>query len=347
MPMTAQIVGLVSLPASCSWVRPFLEYGEFTGPKDVSAAFAGPIPCCPDCNCLVRQFATQRYNRVINRAVIDEMSKQPLTTGRHELRELERQIVKVEEYFDETREGIMQPVLQAQKHLTSSLTAAKSLEITRTLKERYTKSNDLESAIKSAADKHQPAQKLHEAIVHVARRAAATTTTLDVLIENVTVVDAVPTLGRDRRITMGGRMVQIKAESVILNDKFLIAQELKSKSIRNSIKIPRGSPGLLAIPFFQGSKKFIGECNIENLPKLAVEHNQAGTHVQMAKQLSENAREACKQPFQNAESLLIAVEESIRLIEKQWYEEITAEEIQAIKSAMVSGSNGNATHSGH
>lgn len=137
------------------------EYGEFIGLKDVSAAFARAIPCCLDCKCPVRQFATQRYNRVINRAVNDEMSKRFLTTGRHELRELERQIVKVEEYFDATREGIMQPVLQAQKHVTSSLTAAKSLELTRTLKERYTKSNDLESAIKtfckSVADKHQPA----------------------------------------------------------------------------------------------------------------------------------------------------------------------------------------------
>ncbi len=67
----------------------------------------------------------------------------------------------------------------------------------------------------------------------------------------------------------------------------------------------------------------------------------------MAKQLLEDAREVCKQPFQNAESLRNAVEESIRLMKKQWYEEVTAEEINAIKAAMVSGSRGIATHSDH
>jgi hypothetical protein len=65
-------------------------YRGFIGLKDVSGTLAQLVPCCPDCKCPVRQFATQRYNRVINRAVIDEMSKRFLTTGRDELRELEQ-----------------------------------------------------------------------------------------------------------------------------------------------------------------------------------------------------------------------------------------------------------------
>ena len=36
----------------------------------------------------MRQYVTQRYNRVINRAVIDEMSKQFLISGKKEPREL-------------------------------------------------------------------------------------------------------------------------------------------------------------------------------------------------------------------------------------------------------------------
>ena len=67
----------------------------------------------------------------------------------------------------------------------------------------------------------------------------------------------------------------------------------------------------------------------------------------MAKQLLEDAREVCKQPFQNAKSLRNVVKESIRLIKKQWYKEVTAEEIKAIKAAMVSGSRGIRTHLGH
>ena len=347
------------------------RYGEFTGLKDVSVALARAIPCCPDCNCPVRQFATQRYNRVINRAVIDEMSKRFLTTGRDELRKLEQQIVELEKNLDIAREEIMNPILQAKTHLTSTLTPAKSLEITRILKERHVESRKLESDIKifcnSITDKHQPSQKLHEATVHAARKVSARPATLNALIANLAVVDAVPALTRDRQIAMGGQMVQIKTEFVILNDKFIIAQALKSTS--TSIKIPGGAPDLLAIPFFQRCQKFIDECNVENLPKLAVEvsifyasiarsfetfchstktdHDKVVTHIKMAKQLLENAQEVCKQPFQNAENLRTAVKESIRLMKKQWYEEVTAEEIKAIKAAMVSGSQGIATHSGH
>jgi BMFP domain-containing protein YqiC len=348
-------------------------YGEFTGLKHVSGALAQSIPCCPDCKCPVRQFATQRYNRIINRAVIDEMSKRFLTTGRDELRELEQRIAELERSLGKTREEIMQPIRQAKTHVTSSLTPAKILEVTRILKERDTESRKLEGAVKtfcnSVADKHQPAQKLHDATVHAAREAAAAAATVDVLIASLTVVDVVPALACDRRVTMGGRMVQIKTEFFILDDKFIIAQALKSTSTKTPIKIPGGAPGLLAVPFFQSCKIFIDECKVENLPKLAVEVSlfyasiarsfesfcqsgkmnleKAAIHLEMAKQLLEDAREVCKQPFQNAESLRNAVEESIRLMKKQWYEEVTAEEINAIKAAMVSGSRGIATHSGH
>lgn len=37
-------------------------YGGFTGLQDVSAVLARSIPRCPDCQCPVRQYATQRYN---------------------------------------------------------------------------------------------------------------------------------------------------------------------------------------------------------------------------------------------------------------------------------------------
>jgi hypothetical protein len=54
---------------------------EITELKDLSFEMASGVPRCPDCNCPIRQFATQRYNRIINRAVIDEMSKRFLVSG--------------------------------------------------------------------------------------------------------------------------------------------------------------------------------------------------------------------------------------------------------------------------
>jgi hypothetical protein len=189
-------------------------YGEYTGLKDVSGALAQSIPCCPDCNCPVRQFATQRYNRVINRAVIDEMSKRFLTTGRDELRVLEQRIAELERSLGTTQEEIMQLIRQAKTHVTSSLTQAKILDVTRILNKRDAECRKLEGALKSfcnsVANKHQLAQTLYDATVYTARKAAAATLTVDVLIANLTAVDVVPALARDRRVTIGGRMVQIK-----------------------------------------------------------------------------------------------------------------------------------------
>jgi hypothetical protein len=343
-------------------------YGGFTGLQDVSAGLAQSMPRCPDCQCPVRQYATQRYNRVINRAVIDEMSKRFLVSGRAELRELEQQVADLERSFETSRSEIIRSSHQAKTHFTANLTLAKTLEITRLLKERHEKSRKIEKAIQTfrdkVADKHQPAQKLHEATVHAARKAA-----VDQLMADLTFVDAVPALARDRQITLGGRMAQIRTEFVVLNDKFSIAQALKSTPAGASIKFAGGAPGQLATPFLQTCRTFIGDCEVENLPKLAVEASlfyasiarsyesfchsvktdldKAANYVKMAKELLDKAQELCRQPFQNAEILRSAVEESIRLLRKEWYEEVTAEEITAIKSAMVSGSGGIATHSGH
>jgi hypothetical protein len=349
------------------------NYGEFIGLKEVSDSLAQAIPSCPDCKCPVRQFATKRYNRVINRAVIDEMSKRFLTSGRDELRALESKIVELEHDLEESREEIVNTIVQARAHLTLMLTRAKRSDLSEVLTKRYEQSKKLENDIKAfcskAADKHQPAQKLHEATVYAKRKEATVTAALEVSLADLAVADIVPSLARDRRVTMGGLMVQLKTEYVILNDKFIVAQAFRSLSGQTPLKIPGGGPNLIAIPFFQRCNDFINECSIENLPKLSVEAtlfyasiarsfestcrstnanlDKAAAQAEMAKQLLENAQEFCKQPFQNVEKLRIAVDDSIRLMRKQWYEEVTTEELKAIKAAMVSGSQGISTHSGH
>ena len=77
--------------------------GDFTAFRDVSAELAQAVPRCPDCQCPIRQHSTQRYNRVINRAVIDEMSKRFLVSGKDRLRNLQQDIHDLEQGFDESR----------------------------------------------------------------------------------------------------------------------------------------------------------------------------------------------------------------------------------------------------
>jgi len=344
------------------------ERGEFTGLRNVSAELARSIPRCPDCQCPVRQHCTQRFNRVINRAVIDEMSKRFLVNGKEALRKLERQILELEQDFEQSRGEITDSIRHAAAHFAGQLTHAKTSELTQNLKQRNVKFRNLEQAIclfrSTVADKNQPAQKLHDATVNAARRRS-----IDHLMTNLNITESVPAIARDRRITAGGRILQVQAECIVLADRFSIAQVIRSTPAGSSIKISGGVPEQLVKPFFKTCRILIDDCGVENLPKLGIEASiyyariarlyeshcrstkidveQASENVKIARELLKTARVLCKQPFQNADFLRNAVEESIKLLRKEWYESVTAEELAAIKKAMVSGSEGIATHSGH
>lgn len=81
------------------------NFGNFIKPKEPSK-LAGPIPKCPDCKSCIRQYSTKRYNRVINRAIIDEISRKFLISGQTYLKVLERDIDNLEKEFEKTRTDI-------------------------------------------------------------------------------------------------------------------------------------------------------------------------------------------------------------------------------------------------
>jgi hypothetical protein len=344
------------------------EYGDYTGLRDVSIELARSIPRCPDCQRPIRQHSTHRYNRVVNRAVIDEMSKRFLIDGQHELRDLEQQIVELEESLETTRAKFMKFIGQEISTLSIAITPAEALEIEKELKDRQAMSTRLRKTIQSfcnkVADKHQPTQKLHDATVHAARQRS-----IEELMDTLAVVDAVPAVPLDRRVTSGGQIAQIKVEQVVLMYQFALLHSLRSSTSNTSIKVPGGNPSQLAKPFFRVCEVFINDCTSQNLPKLSVEAriyyarvahsyqsycrsnmtdiDNAAKHVNIAKTVLEKAKEMCTQPFQNARILGDAVEEMMKLLGREGYEMVTPEELAAIKAAMVSGPRGIATHSGH
>lgn len=343
-------------------------YGEFTGVRGVSSTLARSVPRCPDCQCPVRQHCAKRFNRVINRAVIDEMSKRFIVKGQADLRDVERQVVELELDLDKSRITLNQALRQATAPRTGQLTPAFGADVTQQLKERYVKGTKLErliwSFLNTVADKHQPAQKLHDATVNAMRRRS-----VDQMMTDLNVVDSVPPMARDRRITLGGRLAQLQAESIILDDRLSIARVLKSTSAGAMIRLSGGVSQKQVKPFFKSCSKFIDECGIVSLPKLGVEASlyyagiarsyefycrsteievkHASEQVKSARELLEKAKDLCALGFQNADALRKAVEESIKLLRREWYEEVTAEEIAAVKKAMVSGAGGITTHSGH
>jgi hypothetical protein len=116
------------------------------------------------------------------------------------------------------------------------------------------------------ADSQQPAQKLHNATINAARRRSITA-----LMANLDVVDAIPAMPRDRQITIGGRLVQIKADCIIIADIFSLHKASKSSASKNAIKIPGGKPNQLAKLFFQTCRELISDCMDENFRKLSVQ----------------------------------------------------------------------------
>ena len=330
-------------------------YGEFTGIRDASATLAPAVPRCPDCQCPIRQHCAKRYSRVVNRAVIDEMSKRFLVQGQKDLRDVVGQVVELERELNDSRENIVETLSQAAAHQTGQL-----------LQERHAKATKVEKMITSflnkVADKHQPAQKLDDATINSMRRRSA-----DEMMSGLNIADGIPPIARDRQITLGGRAAQLQAASIIIDDRLLIARAPRLTSAAPSIVLSGTSTEKKVRSFFKTCKGFIAECEAESLPKLAVEASiyyastarsyesycraaqsdvqNASQLVASAKALLGKAKQDCTLGFHNADTLLKAVEECMKLLGREWYEEVSGEEIAGIKKAMLGTDL--ATHSGH
>jgi len=58
------------------------------------------------------------------------------------------------------------------------------------------------------------------------------------ILTNVHIVDSVPPVEHDRRITLGGQMVQIRTESTMLEDRYSVIGALRSAGFGASVELP-------------------------------------------------------------------------------------------------------------
>ncbi|KAJ4367471.1 hypothetical protein N0V83_007054 [Neocucurbitaria cava] len=328
------------------------------------------LPQCPTCRCPIRQFATQRYNRLINRAVIDQMSKRFIVSGQQELQMLENKLRALESKFENTRK-----VLLASTIIPSEAKAAElcgkdfNKKITNRYKYAIDVTNDIKSLQHRMAAQHQPVQKLRQAIVHAITRNPS----LDEALAALKIERSATSAKRecDVRITLGARLLEIKARCLVLEDKFDIERAVKLKAPTSAMYLSShgGSPFKQSGGFLNDCMKLIDDCVNESLPKLAVETTLYYARIvqalprsgdskdnkrekmmgyrSTAKDLLKKAERLCEHSFRNRNVLLEAIMSAEKLLDDERYEEVTKEEIQAIKKAMVSGRGGIATHSGH
>ncbi|TLD10377.1 hypothetical protein PgNI_06085 [Pyricularia grisea] len=323
------------------------QNGQYTGVKDISSDLAKPVPGCPECRRPILQFSTKRYNRVINRAVMDETTKRLLAKGRIEIQALEAEFQRTEESLQKSRNGV----------IARNVTPA---ELSKVLQSRYDQSFKLINRAKalqnSTRTENQPSKKLGDAINQRKRLQGTKDQSHDhPSTQHVFAVE--------KDIFYGAAIIMYQMQDVKLRD---------TVSIKSRIRNVAKSEQAAETPFTKATRgalktcaELIGESTADRFPRASVQLTLCYANMtkalealvggggkvaelsDTARTLLDAARRLCKElRFDGAQKLGLAVEDSLRLFEDR-YETVTAAELDDIKSAMVSGPGGIATHSGH
>ncbi|KAL1792144.1 hypothetical protein ACET3X_009895 [Alternaria dauci] len=344
--------------------------GLFTGLIE-NAELSASIPQCPNCREPIKQYVTQRYNRLINRAVIDEMSKRFIVNGQQELQQLQGQLEDVRKKLEASRKGVVPAeIVQLRGQAAHEFTMQ---SINDEIRNRSGDTIKLLNAVKAFQrrmdNRHQPTFKLHQATLHSISRDDS----LDAKLAKLTIDSSETSAKRDRdqRITLGGRLLEIKVRCLALEDNFEVMRAVGQKNLHSELplKFSGGSPLVKAHQFLKDTEKLIGDSTHESLPKLAVEATlhyaqvahafsgvQAGNkddsakaiaYRNTAKDLLAKADKLCEHPFGGRDDLRRAIAAASKMLNSEFYQAVSKEELESIKQAMVSGRGGIATHSGH
>ncbi|KAK4101149.1 hypothetical protein N658DRAFT_426189 [Parathielavia hyrcaniae] len=379
------------------------KFGKYIGLQELSGEFT-PIPACPDCRVPIRQFATRRYNRVVNKAVLDETSKRFLVDGRERLAILEKGVTEVETELSQMRKTMIAAYLHLR---TSTPERHKSAIVLDKETAKLRKEMDAQ---------HQPTKRLFDAVMTFQRHDREQAS-LEHRINNMHISDgttaslpvpaAVPQPVYDRQITLNAHRLQLRIQEAMLRDTFTLLSKYNDP-LMPLLSLPGGSPLKRSARFLQQCEDLITSATDAKLPRLVIPTILAYARVvqleewyrravasanpqeqdadrssatnttktntdtdtnqqQRTKQDKRTATDRARHLLADALALCDSfptggggqeqedpecsyrgeVEETMRLFDGPRYETVTPEEIAAIKSAMVAGPGGIATHSGH
>ncbi|KAJ5271485.1 hypothetical protein N7524_004754 [Penicillium chrysogenum] len=335
--------------------------GKFDGLRDVSASLASTIPSCPDCKQPIRQFVTKRYNRVINRAVMDETCKRFLTKGRIDLEALDSRLNTLADALV-AKDTTTRPI-----SLTKAQISTRYRAFVQLAKQAAVLSKMMDTG-------HQPAKRLKDAIALRQKPSDDEATTVSSQLKRLTISTPRP----DNQITLRARLISIRAREFVLHDKFrLLNSNAKVEETILTVQLNQ-----LTIPFLEDCQDLIIQAKGGSLSRIVITatlafakisellgwynrtrpvrgkdetdmKRRASTGLEsrdnrrnMAREFLADALHLCDQ-LGNCEELREKVQEMNRLFEEDRYEEITPEELASIKIAMVGGRGGIATNSGH
>ncbi|KAK4445672.1 NFX1-type zinc finger-containing protein 1 [Podospora aff. communis PSN243] len=284
------------------------EAGRYSGLSKPSELLA--VPCCPDCKRPIRQFATRRFNRVVNMAVMDETAKKFRILGETEL------------------EGFRQRATEGEESLRSSqaLTGANMKHFSGTTR-RCAELRALEDEItkfcsRMGADR-QPSRKLHDAIIKSREKEPLERRLGQLTVSNDDTHLMIP--APDEQIILHAQQLLLGVQTVIFQHQVSVLGKLPAASAMTAdFGIPKRVEDLL-----RGYSNLIRQAKEGQLRRVIV-HSVIGA-------LLDCGLKICDGPMDSSGNLRKALEDLQQLLRRPWYEE----------SAMVSGPRGIATHSGH
>ncbi|KAL2814041.1 hypothetical protein BJX63DRAFT_393349 [Aspergillus granulosus] len=313
--------------------------GEYTALAR-STSLSQFVPRCPDCQSPIQQYATQRYNRVINQAVLDETSKRFIISGNQSLAQFDNDIQELEAGYQRIRANTTaQNKKELEKIEHRSIALAKKIEL----------------FIAEVADKEQPIRKLHDATVKAMREAHVDSRMAELSIEN-----HITNLSPDQRIVTGGSVKLFKLHYTVVDNLLQLSKINKSVSVAKTVGAAKS--------VMSSIETFISDPVSESFPRLIIEvklyyakialllrshrgvpsiETETTTCNERAKEYLQQAEKLCAKGFRGANELSSAVKELLKLLREKWYEEVTSKELESIKLAMISGRGGFSTHSGH
>jgi hypothetical protein len=326
--------------------------GQYTGLAEPEVIV--PVPKCPDCKRPIRQFATQRYNRVVNTGVMDETSKKLLVKGQREIQNLDECIHDAKRTLGATLDRERRYPIP---RLPTPLAEAETSQRTR-LMHRYEALEKLEiRAIKlrrSMDVEQQPCKKLFDAILEAKTRECPSPYTSD------TTIHTLPKAAPERRLIFAASLAELRVRSIKMQDQILM-------HAKASVGVIKGSQLLkTAQSLLRECELLFDETSEHKLPKYTVisalihaaisstlqrdkllQSERERSCIETSKALLERSKPLCEAQFEGAALLAVKVDVALRRLGSERYEEVTKDEMKSIKLAMISGPGGISTHSGH
>lgn len=233
--------------------------GRFAGLLEPSALL--PVPCCPDCKRPIRQFATQRYNRIINAAVLDETSKRFFLKGLSELETLEQRIEAAGKALQETRVNTLS---EQSRDPLPGVPSWRNQTAKNRLSERYKELKQLERQASKFCEamsiEQQPSKKLFDAILETKSREP-----LDSRLVGLALDDA-PKPAVEKRVMLGGRLARLRIQATILTDQFRLISKTEGADASQLGQLPDQSVKAL----LKDCEAFVKESSANSLLRLAI-----------------------------------------------------------------------------